>query len=109
MTSMHAGAFLIKYGVINVVAADTKTTIGYSESPVTPRLMPRDAMIKANSPIWARVKPHFRAFSRVWPDRSMPRLENPNCPTIATRAITMTGIAFSESICGFTIIPTEMK
>src|SRR5438128_410071 len=44
-------------GVKSVVRADTATATGYRNSPVACSERPSAAMMKENSPIWARLKP----------------------------------------------------
>ena len=38
-------------GVVNVVITDTHTTTGYRKSLITPKLVPKVAIMKENSPI----------------------------------------------------------
>ena len=44
-----------------MVIADTAIATGYIQVPITPAVTPTLAMIKENSPIWARLIPAFMA------------------------------------------------
>ena len=44
-------------GVVNVVTADTATTMGYKKSLVTFNVIPKVAMINENSPICDKLIP----------------------------------------------------
>ena len=103
------GAALMQNGVVNVVITETATTIGYMYSSIIPRLIPNEAIIKANSPICASANPLDTAFGRLCPERSIPMLLNTSFPTSVTRIITTIGMMYFAIISGCTIIPTEIK
>ena len=69
---------------MKVVMTDTATTMGYSVFSSTPRLMPRVAMIKANSPICVSEKPDWMATLRVCPVTSIPKVPDMIMPAMTT-------------------------
>ena len=54
---------------------------------MTPKLRPKDAMMKANSPIWVSEKPHCMEVLSDWPLSRKPAVPKTHCPT--TMASTM--------------------
>ena len=88
---------------------DTATTMGYISAFSTPRLMPSEAMMKANSPIWVSEKPDSMATFRGWPVTSMPKVPNVIMPAITTADSSSIGHQYWTRMAGCTIMPTEMK
>ena len=88
---------------------ETATTIGYRKSLVTCSDKPREAIIKANSPICVRLKPHCMAVFKGCPANITPIVPKKACPRITANVMTMIGTAYSIIIAGSTIIPTDTK
>ncbi len=70
-----------------MVIIDAATIIGYRYESITPREIPREAMINENSPIGARLKPLLTAVVRLCPDKIMPAIANTSLAPTATTAI----------------------
>ena len=100
---------MMQKGVVKVVITDTATIIGYKKLLITPRLMPREAIIKENSPICARLKPQCTEVLRLWPEASTPPVEKISLPIIVATTSTKIGSACSRRIAGSTIMPTDTK
>ena len=88
---------------------DTATTIGYKKWLVTCSDTPSEAMIKANSPICVKLKPHCMAVFSGCPASSTPSVPKRDCPRITAKVITTIGPAYSTIMAGSTIMPTDTK
>ena len=88
---------------------DTATTIGYKKWLVTCSDTPSEAIIKANSPICVRLKPHCIAVFSGCPASSTPSVPKRDCPRMTARVITTIGPAYSTIMAGSTIMPTDTK
>ena len=86
---------------------DTATTIGYKKWLVTCSDTPSEAIIKANSPICVRLKPHCMAVFSGCPASSTPSVPKRDCPRITAKVITTIGPAYSTIMAGSTIMPTD--
>ena len=87
----------------------TAITIGYKKLLVTCIVIPRPAIIKANSPIWVRQNPDCKAVFSGCPANTTPRVPNTDCPTKTVSVIITIGQIYWAIIPGSTIIPTETK
>ena len=70
---------------------------------------PSPAMMKANSPICARLNPDLIEVFSGSPDKSTPNEEKMALPIMVTRVMMITGQAYSTNTAGFTSIPTDTK
>lgn len=70
---------------------------------------PSPAIMKANSPICARLNPDLMEVFSGSPDKSTPNEEKMVLPIMVTSVMMMTGQAYSTNTAGFTSIPTETK
>ncbi len=66
-------------------------------------------MIKANSPICAKLKPDCMEVFNGCPESSTPNDEKNAFPKMVTTVISITGKAYCTSTAGSTSIPTETK
>ena len=66
-------------------------------------------MMKANSPICVREKPHCIAVLRLLPERRTPRVAKVIWPRRTVRVMTRIGRMYFPIIAGSTIMPTETK
>ena len=71
--------------------------------------MPKEAMMKENSPICARLKPQCTEVFRLWPEASTPPVEKISLPIIVAMTKTKMGSQCSSSRAGLTIMPTDTK
>ena len=92
-----------------MVITDTATIIGEINGSSTLSETPSPAMMKANSPICARLNPDLIEVFRGSPDKSTPNEEKMALPRMVTRVMMITGQAYSTNTAGFTSIPTETK
>ena len=92
-----------------MVMTDTATAMGYMKPSRIPRLTPRDAMMKENSPICAKLKPPSTEFFRFCPDISIPMVPKIGCPMTVTKNIIRIGSQYFTIMSGSTIIPTDTK
>ena len=99
----------MKNGVVNVVITDTATITGYKNPLVTPRPMPRFAMIKENSPICVWLMAPYIEVRRSSPAATIPSTKSTAFPTITAIVKIKIGIKYSTSIDGTTISPTDTK
>ena len=83
--------------------------IGYTKSSSTFNDTPKAAIIKANSPICAKLKPDCIDVLSGCPDNKTPNEEKKAFPTIVTNVIRITGHAYCTRTAGSTNIPTETK
>ena len=90
---MSGSAARIRYGVNNVVSADTATAIGYRNALVTLSVRPSDAMMNENSPIYETVMPTRIAVRPSLPARKVPSPHDTILPTITAIVITAIGHA----------------
>ena len=67
---------------MKVVIAEAATAIGYKKSLVTFKVKPKVAMIKENSPIWAKLIPACTDVFKGWPDSNEPNPAKINLPKI---------------------------
>ena len=67
------------------------------------------AIMKANSPICARLNPDLMEVFSGSPDKSTPNEEKMALPIMVTSVMMMTGQVYSTNTAGFTSIPTETK
>ena len=88
---------------------DTATTIGYKKSLVTLSDTPSEAMMKANSPICVRLKPHCMAIFNGCPESNTPKVPKTACPTMTASVMTRIGTAYWTIMPGSTIMPTDTK
>lgn len=108
--NLYAGsADLIISGVKNVVITETATIIGYTLGLKTSKLIPRAAIMNANSPTCARENaPETDVFNGC-PEAMKPKHEKMTLPIITIKVMTRIGFAYVMNISGLTIIPTETK
>ena len=71
--------------------------------------IPEEAIIKANSPSWAREKPLKIDVSKRLPESKKPKVDKITLPVITTKVIIKIGLIYSINIPGSTSIPTEVK
>ena len=71
--------------------------------------MPKEAIMKENSPICARLKPHKIEVCRFCPESSTPPAEKISLPAMVTIISTIMGSQYSTSSAGSTSMPTETK
>ena len=83
--------------------------IGYSVSVITPRLTPKVAMIKENSPICARLNPDCIATFKLSPEAMTPNVAKIIRPISTTKVRIITSTPYSAIIAGSIIIPTDTK
>ena len=74
-----------------MVITETATMIGYTKSSSTFNDTPKAAIIKANSPICAKLKPDCIDVLSGCPDNRTPNEEKKAFPTIVTNVIKITG------------------
>ncbi len=99
----------ISHGVVSVVSALTATAIGYRNWPVAPSEMPSAAMMKENSPIWARLMPACTEVRVPLPARNAPSETPTTLPTMTTAVSTPTAAQCSAIRPGSMSMPTETK
>ena len=66
-------------------------------------------MMKANSPICVKLKPHCMAVFSGWPAKTTPSVPKVACPTMTANVMITMGQAYSTIMAGSTIMPTEVK
>ncbi len=66
-------------------------------------------MMKENSPICVREKPHWRAVLSGWPDSRTPAVAKKAWPRMTVIVITRMGSQYWAIMAGSTIMPTETK
>ena len=88
---------------------ETAMITGYMNSRITPRLHPTPAMMKPNSPSWARLKPEWTAFSSPFPETITPIVTKMMSAMRTTMVIIRTVAQCSITTDGESIIPTETK
>ena len=76
---------------------------------ITPRVFPSPAMINANSPTCARLKPVCSAVLMFLPAIITPNADTKVLPKIVINESIRIGNQYSARIFGSTIIPTETK